>query len=200
MPEKEAAKQSSRYCRIILANNKNFHWQLKHQQSNYHEYVSVSLNRTRQSFIYFCATSFIGNNSSIIVPENHYRTSAMPRSPGSARFPPAKRTETPPKIPSTPISRRMHGPERVVSRNERGSPRCRQGPKQVVQLSNAEDNGVLDAFGGGGRRLCIRQRPFIRYSARELAQSLLEIILFEAGRSRPNETRNRVNYSLASSR
>lgn len=40
------------------------------------------------------------------------------------------------------------------------------------------NNGVLDVQGVAARRLCIRQRPFIRYSARQLRQTLLEIIPF----------------------
>lgn len=62
--------------------------------------------------------------------------------------------------------------------------RGKQGPRQAVQLSNAEDNRVRDSvrMGGGSRRLCIRQRPFIRYSTRQTAtQTLLEIIRVSNG-------------------
>lgn len=63
-----------------------------------------------------------------------------------------------------------------LARRQNGANKVRDRPSNC-QTQRTMEHGTRCGWGGGSRRLCIRQRPFIRYSTRQTAtQTLLEII------------------------
>lgn len=63
-----------------------------------------------------------------------------------------------------------------LARRQNGANKVRDRPSNC-QTQRTMEHETRCGWGGGSRRLCIRQRPFIRYSTRQTAtQTLLEII------------------------
>lgn len=68
-----------------------------------------------------------------------------------------------------------------LARRQNGANKVRDRPSNC-QTQRTIEFGTRYGWGGGSRRLCIRQRPFIRYSTRQTAtQTLLEIIRVSNG-------------------